>query len=146
MSKFINQTKKTVAQISHMPHSAYKALEQLAHDHNAEIAKTDKGWLTLTFDEVNTAKNVAKKFESDYAKAHDAYVPKSEREPKPAPAKKTNPVTNGKGSIKVSKAVKGALAPYAGKGKSANHDVADVLRGMGIVPNGIEWDYWKTIR
>ena len=144
MSKnFIKRSKNTITQCVRMPYGAYSALRTLAKDHNAEIVEAENGFLTLTFDEVKTAENVANRFRADYAEAHAAYTPKEK------PTKKTTKPSStkkGKGDIKVSKAVKEALAPYAGKGKSENKAVAEVLRGMGIVPNGTEWDYWKTIR
>ena len=103
MSKsFINRKINTITQSAHMPHSAYKALAQLGIDHNADIAKNPKGFLILTFGSVETAENVANRFRADYAAAHKAYVPKSEREPaqqtKSAKNPKSKPSQKGKPS------------------------------------------------
>lgn len=145
----MNQNKKT-ASATFLPYAAYKRAEALALDMGGQIGKTDKGFFKADFSSAKIAKDFVTKWTAEYAAAHDAYVPKSApvSEPAPAPAKETKPTkpANGKGTVKVSKAVKDALAPYAGKGKSANKEVASVLRGMNIVPNGAEWDYWASIR
>jgi hypothetical protein len=107
MSKFINRKANTITQFERMPYGAYKALRTLAQDHNAEIVESENGFLTLTFDEVKIAENVAKKFRADYAQAHAAYVPKNEREPeptqKPSASEKSKPSSSkkGKGSAKM---------------------------------------------
>lgn len=143
MSKInITRSKKSVSATAYLPHGAYKHACELALAQNGIIGKTANGFFKADFDTVETADKFVRTWRADYATAHAAYTPKekSTKKSKPSSTKK------GKGAIKVSKAVEKALAPYAGKGKSANHEVADVLRGMGIVPNGTEWDYWKTIR
>ena len=146
MSKsFINRKINTITQSAHMPHSAYKALAQLGIDHNADIAKNPKGFLILTFDSVETAENVANRFRADYAAAHKAYVPKSEREPAQQTESAKNPKSqNGKGDAKWQKVVR----KYAGKGKSANSAVSKALKELGFsgAYGTPEWDFWMSIR
>jgi len=170
MSKnLIKRTQNTLTATAYLPYGAYKALVQLAQDHNTEIAKTAEGFVAVTFDSVKTAESVAKKFRADYAEAHAAYVPKSERAEAYDPAREYEdlmdgkeytiqgtangdgcvlmPVnapkrTNGKGNAKLLK----KLDKLAGKGKSANKQAAAIIREFGIEPNGAEWDYWKSIR
>lgn len=145
MSKnLINRTKNTISATAHLPYGAYKALVQLAQDHNAEIGKTSKGFLTVTFDEVKTAENVVTRFRADYAEAHKAYMSAKASEPAPVSEQEAKPhkPANGKGNAKVLK----KLDKLAGKGKSANKQAAAVIREFGIEPNGAEWDYWKSIR
>lgn len=76
MSNIIKRNANTITATTYLPMGAYKALVQLARDHEGEIDKTAKGMLRVTFDEVQTAKNVANRFSRDYKKAHEAYVPK----------------------------------------------------------------------
>ena len=138
MSKnFIKRNKNTITQCTRMPYGAYRALRTLATDHNAKIVEAENGYLTLTFDEVKTAEQVANKFRAEYAEAHAAYVPK----PAPTPTQEAKP-RDGKGNAKLLK----KLDKLAGKGKSANKQAAAIIREFGIEPNGAEWDYWKSIR
>jgi hypothetical protein len=144
-TSLIKRTQNTLTATAYLPYGAYKALAQLAKDHNTEIAKTAEGFATVTFSSAKTAESVAKKFRADYAEAHAAYVSAHTSEPAPAPkqeAKPHKPTTNGKGNAKVLK----KLDKLAGKGKSANKQAAAVIREFGIEPNGAEWDYWKSIR
>ena len=60
----------------YLPYAAYKALVQLAKDHNAEIDENADKTLRLTFDEVKTAKNVVAKWTADYANARNAKAPR----------------------------------------------------------------------
>ena len=99
MSKnLINRSKNTISATAHLPYGAYKALVQLATDHGAEIGKTVKGFLTVTFDEVKTAENVATRFRADYAEAHKAYVNAHTTEP--AQEAKPQKSNGGKGKSK----------------------------------------------
>ena len=101
MSNIINRTANTLNASARIPYGAYKALVQLAKDHNGEIDKNPKGFLRVTFEDIETAKNVANRFRADYAEAHAAYVPKSEREPvtnkAPKTTKKSKPSSSKKG-------------------------------------------------
>lgn len=137
--------KNTVFANAFLPGQAYKSALALATAYKGEIDKTADGFFKANF----KTPEIAKQFKLDWETGYNA-----NRKPTPAPAPTSAPAQKpsapkpqtGKGGIKVSKAVKNALAPYTGKGTSANREVAGVLRGMGIVPNGTEWDYWKTIR
>lgn len=103
MSKnLIKRTQNTLTATAYLPYGAYKALVQLAQDHNAEIGKTSQGFLTVTFDSVETADNVAKKFRADYAEAHAVYVSAHASEPAPTPkqeAKPQKPQGKGKANL-----------------------------------------------
>ena len=96
--KFIKRNKNIITQLEYLPMSAYKALRTLAKDHNAEIVEDEDGYLTLTFDEVKTAENVANRFRTDYAEAHKAYTPK-QKDPKTT-KKTTKPSSTKKGNVK----------------------------------------------
>lgn len=147
----MNTTEKTVSASAFLPGQAYKSALALASAYEGEIGKTEDGFFKATFNTAETAEQFKLDWETGYnanRKPAPASKPATAQKGKKADTKKSKPSSTkkGKGDIKVSKAVKEALAPYAGKGKSVNHEVADVLRGMGIVPNGTEWDYWTTIR
>lgn len=58
--------KANTVKAPYLPYPAYKALVQLATDHNAEIGVNADRTLHLTFDEVETAKNVVAKWTADY--------------------------------------------------------------------------------
>ena len=74
----------------YLPYAAYKALVQLAKDHNAEIGENADHTLRLKFDEVETAKNVVAKWTADYnanRKVEVAPAPKSAPTQKPKASK-----------------------------------------------------------
>lgn len=77
----------------YLPYAAYKALVQLAKDHDGEIVVNADHTIRIDFNEVETAKNVAKKFQAEYnanRKAEPTTAPKRT----PAPTKgKANLVT-----------------------------------------------------
>jgi hypothetical protein len=50
----------------YLPHAAYKALVQLAKDHDGEIVVNADHTIRIDFNEVGTAKNVVEKFRADY--------------------------------------------------------------------------------
>ena len=97
----LKTNKNTVCATTYLPYGAYKALTTLAKDHNGEIGKTPKGFFTAKFADPETAKAVKTRFEADYAKAHEAYVPKSkptkETKSKPTSSKKKSISTKGNG-------------------------------------------------
>ena len=102
MSKEIKVEKKTAYATAHLPYGAYKGACERALAHEGTIDKTADGFFKATFSSNKIAKQFAKEHNDAYAQAHAAYVPKSEREPKPTPApkketKKTKPAT-GKGN------------------------------------------------
>ena len=126
MSKnFIKRSKNTITQCTRMPYGAYNALRTLAKDHNAEIVEAENGFLTLTFDEVKTAENVANRFRADYAEAHAAYTPKekpTKKTTKPSSTKKGK----GKGNSFDFDSVKGNTK------KEKNKALHAMLVGMGM--------------
>ena len=103
MSKFIEVTQKVAVATEHLPYGAYKSACTIALTHGGEIAKSDKGFFQATFKSNKVATKFAKEYNAAYTAAHDAYVPKSEREPAPAPAKETkkSKPTTGKGNSKL---------------------------------------------
>lgn len=102
LKSVITRKSNVITATCHLPYGAYRALRQLALDHNAEIGETADRKLRLVFDEVETATAVADKFRTMYAEAHAAYVPKSERAPEPAPAQEPKaPKPTGKGNAKM---------------------------------------------
>lgn len=81
----------------YLPYAAYNALVQLGKDHNAEIGENADHTLRLTFNEVETAKNVVAKWTAEYnanRKVEVAPAPKSTPVKKTASSKPT--ATKGK--------------------------------------------------
>ena len=104
MSNFVIKTsKKSVLATAHMPYGAYKALKQLALDHNGKIVETTEGFFKADFDTVATAKAIKTRFDADYATAHAAYVPKptEPKAPKTTKKSKSSSSKKGKGNAKL---------------------------------------------
>jgi hypothetical protein len=84
----------------YLPHAAYKALVQLAKDHNGEIVTNDDHTTRVDFADATTAKNVLAKWTADY-EALRKPTPTPTHEAKPVPAKgkaKTVVVTDENGN------------------------------------------------
>jgi hypothetical protein len=102
----------------YLPYAAYNALVQLGKDHNAEIGENADHTLRLTFNEVETAKNVVAKWTAEYnanRKVEVAPVHKS------VPAKKssTSKPTATKGKTKATtSSTKKTAAPRKAKGEA----------------------------
>ena len=118
---------------------AYTRAKALASEHNCVATdiivkidgKTEKR-LKVTAKTKTDRDAFVNAYEPEYAKAHKAYT---KAKGKVTPTEKTKKPLWQK-----------ELKALAGKGSSANKDAAAILRAHGIVPNGKEWDYWKSIR
>lgn len=106
----------------YLPYAAYNALVQLGKDHNAEIGENADHTLRLTFNEVETAKNVVAKWTAEYEanrKVDLAPAPKSTPAKKSTTSKPT--ATKGKTETKTTSTRKPkAHAPKKSKGNSVD--------------------------
>jgi hypothetical protein len=130
---FFTQSKLTLTAKIFRMGKPYSFATELARKYNATIGKNSKGLFTVTF--------ACEKDRDAFRREYDAWYD-FDKYPLTSPVKKTEP-EQAKGDVPD---FKKALKPFAGKGKSANHDAADALRAIGLAPVGEPWDYWQSIR
>ena len=122
MKKNTITRKKNTVYAPYLPHAAYKALVQLAKDHEGEIVANADHTTRIDFNEVETAKNVVAKWTADYnanRKVDLAPAPKS------TPAQKTpsSKPTASKGKTKTTASSTKKTAPRKAKGNAFDYSV-----------------------
>lgn len=135
MANIITRNANTITVNRFIVGKARTALLELVTEHKGVIAINNNGFYEATFPTEQTAKSVKTLLGARY-RAHNV------RMPEPKKVKGNSDKTEKTAEPKYIAIVK----PFAGKGKSANKDVAAALRAAGMEPTGEAWAYWQSVR